>query len=76
MRPTSKDIVPGDADDEPPDDAAQNDAGGDGSPWNDPEFHTPSTITLSGKTFTGIQWLRPPVSATHDKNNNNNNNQA
>jgi len=55
-----RDIVPGDADDElPRDDPAD---GGGGLLWDDPDFPTPSSIAVSGKTFTGIEWLRPPVS--------------
>jgi len=47
-----------DADDD--DDADVDEAGG--VLWDDPDFLTPSSIKLHLKTFTGIEWIRPPVS--------------
>jgi len=61
------DIGPGDADlpDSEDEDASadvEDDTGGTGVLWDDPDFLTPSSIKLSQKTFTGIEWMRPPVS--------------
>ena len=66
VTPTHKDTAPGDKAGLPDGNGgAAEDANASGMLWDDPDFPTPSSITLpvSGKTFTGIQWLRPPVSA-------------
>jgi len=57
-------IGPGDADlpadSDEDDDDVDEDLGG--VLWDDPDFPTPSTIKVTAKTFTGVQWLRPAVS--------------
>jgi len=61
-----RNVVSGDADlpdsdDEDPDAGADVGGGSPGQPWDDPDFPTPSTIKVREQTFTGIQWIRPPV---------------
>ena len=57
--------MPDDSDDETGKLEDVVDAGG--MVWGDePEFPTPSTILLDGaRKITGIEWIRPPVSAPH-----------
>ena len=34
-----------------------------GTPWDDPNFAVPSSIqTRRDRPFTGVEWIRPPVS--------------
>ena len=68
-RLTAKDIVPGDADLADSEDEDSQSQAGDGRAidgravlWDDPDFSTPSSISVIVKTFTGIEWMRPPVS--------------
>lgn len=66
VTPTHKDTAPGDVDLPDGKDGkggVREDADVSGKLWDDPDFPTPSSITLkeSGETFTGIEWLRPPV---------------
>ena len=54
---------PGDADlPDSDDDDDDDDANDSGLPLDDPDFPTPSTIKVTSKTFTEIEWLRPQVS--------------
>ena len=63
---TRRDIGPGDADlphsEDEDADAVDDDDIISGVPWDDPSFLTPSFIKLLCRTFTGIEWMRPPVS--------------
>ena len=61
-----KEITPGDAD--LPENGDEKEKEGDtaassGVLWDDPDFPTPSSIILYRQAFTGVEWLRPPVSA-------------
>jgi len=51
-----------DSDDEDAEAADEDDIDGSGVLWDDKDFVTPSSIKVTVKTFTGIEWMRPPVS--------------
>jgi len=59
------DVPPGDADLPDSEDDGQDNAvngGTEGVLWDDPDFPTPSSIWTPNETFTGVEWIRPPVS--------------
>ena len=63
---TRRVIFPKDSDlahsgDEDADAEYDDDDDASGVLWDDPDFLTPSSIKLHLKTFTGIEWIRPPV---------------
>lgn len=62
-RPQGDNVTAGDAD-LPADSDEDNDDKDDnlgGVPWDDPDFQTPSSIKVTAKTFSEIEWMRPPV---------------
>jgi len=53
-----------DSEDEDAEAEGDDDFDASGALWDDPDFLTPSSIKLTAKTITAIEWMRPPVSIT------------